>query len=281
MIKYNAEEYAPGIWMLGRHGSFEAASWVLESDGECAVMDMPLSDLKAPAPALQIRQFIDDRGWNCKYLLLSHPHIDHLGTIHEYRDLFPEAQFPVHYSVPMFMRIFAAISKEDKHPDARFNAKIWRAIQKGRGVLWFASFFSKILSEDINELPLGHEVIYMIYGPKHSLADIHHIYRGVWFPGDWWLGDGDPCIDVIAASKAETSIERIQNFLKSKKYLAHTVFPAHANNILRGVDTTEILSSTLKYHKELANTREELHYWKDFDIKMFYCWKFQNEFKET
>ena len=281
-IPYKAECMADGIHLLGIHSEFNVGTWVFESGGECAVMEMPEGTEGEPHPSLQVSQFIKDKGWNLKYLLLSHPHLDHLAGIDDYRNQFPNADFSVHYSVPLFLRIsehYWGSGKGQKMPDIK-NVKVWENIKRERGLQWFLSFFNRILPEDINTLKLGGEPLYMIYGPKHSLADMHHIFKGVWFPGDWWMGKGDPCVDRASSSKAVDSIERLVNFCDSINYKIHSIFPAHANNMMKNIDFKAVLKETSDYHKQFdADNVDDLG-WKDFCIRTFYYYTFQKEFKK-
>jgi len=277
---YNVEKMADGIYLAGIHGKFKVGSWVLESGGECAVMEMPLASKNEPHPSLQVKKFIEDNGWRCKYLLLSHPHLDHCTSIHQYREVFPAADFSVHYSVPLFLRIsenYWGAGKAHKKPET--SGRIWENIKKGRDGQWFLSFFNSLFSEDINVLDLGGEPLYMIYGPKHSLADIHHIFKGVWFSGDWWLGKGDPCIDRASSSKACDSIKRIRDYFKSLSYNIHSIFPAHANNIMRNIDFDKILKETYDYHEKFEKKNPDNLDWKGFCIRTFYYYTFQHEFR--
>ena len=68
-----------GIYLIGVYGSFKVGLWLLESNGECALFEMPEADKDVESPAKIARKIIDQKGWKCKYLFLSHPHIDHSG----------------------------------------------------------------------------------------------------------------------------------------------------------------------------------------------------------
>ncbi len=278
-IPYKSDRMADGIYLVGTHSDLKVGTWVLESGGECAVMEMPMATKGEPEPALQVKQFLDDNGWICKYLLLSHPHLDHCASIHEYRNIFPAADFSVHYSVPLFLRISERYWGQNRGgPKPDLDANAWDKMKKGRGRQWYLSFFNKVLTDDVNTMTLGNEPLYMVYGPKHSLADIHHIFKGVWFPGDWWLGEGDPCIDRAAASKAAESIGQIKSLCKDKNYSVHSIFPSHANNILRNVDFFAVLDKTSAYHERFEKENPDELDWKDFCIKSFYYYTFREEF---
>ena len=116
----------------------------------------------------------------------------------------------------------------------------------------------------------------MIYGPGHSLGDMHYIYRGCWFSGDWWLYEGDPAEDRLASSKAIHSLNLLRDFAIARDYRIHTVFPAHANNIIRNIDFFDIIDRTESYHKKLADERKKQGEvdWSDFDIKALHYWLF-------
>lgn len=276
------QKMADGVYLAGIHGpgsddNTKTGLWILESGGECAVMEMPAPNPEGPSPAETARRIVDEKGWRCRYLLLSHPHIDHDATMGEFRRLFPEAEFPVHYSTPMFLRITEKFWSEGKRGgnDGEFN-KYWEML-KSPGRNWYFHHFTSLLTDDVTALTIGGERIYAIYAPKHSLGDMHYVYRGCWFPGDWWLYEGDPSDDRIASSKAVKSLELLKTFAIARDYGIHTVFPAHANNIIRNADFFDIIERTRRHHADLDAERKskgEID-WSEFDIRSLYYWVFQ------
>ncbi len=272
--RLNLSEMADGVYLAGIYSSFNVGVWILESEGECAIFEMPASSNNSISPALHVKQVAAEKGWKVKYLFLSHPHIDHDASIREFRAVFPDAVFPVHYSCPMFLRITDVFWRENdgKNKPEEF-IRAWKDIKK-IGQDWFVKYFDIILTENVNAFKLGSETIYMIYAPKHSMADTHFIYRGCWFSGDWWLYEGDPCEDKLSAGKAADSLCLLRDFAVLKNYNIHTVFPSHANNILRNVDFFEIISRTLKYHEEEDKKKDGGEDWKKFDIQSLYYYVF-------
>lgn len=268
---------ADGVYLAGTHGTFKVGLWFLESEGECAIMEMPAPNSEGLTPAQLARKIVDEKGWKCKYLLLSHPHIDHDATIREFKELFPEAEFPAHYSSPMFLRITKRFWDEgrDGGRDPEFEGS-WKNIEGKDDPNWYLSFFSIFVKDEVFALKLGCETIYMIYGPGHSLGDMHYIYRGCWFSGDWWLYEGDPAEDRLASSKSLHTLNLLRDFAIAKDYRIHTVFPAHANNIIRDIDFFDIIDRTEAYHKKLAEERKENGEadWSEFDIRLLYYWLF-------
>lgn len=272
--KMELTKMSDGIYLIGIYGSFKVGLWLLESNGECALFEMPEADKNGESPAKIARRIIDQKGWKCKYLFLSHPHIDHSATIREFRETFPEAIFPAHYSLPMYMRVSEHYWTKSKREDKPVEfEEAWKNI-KGNDPLWYLSFYNSITVDDITCYELGCEKIYMIYGPKHSLGDVHYIYRGCWFSGDWWIYEGDPSEDRIASSKAIMSLNRLEDFSILKNYKIHTVFPSHANNILRNVDFHDIITRTRKYQEELEEKRKDGYDWTKFGLKELYYWVF-------
>lgn len=263
-------EFSEGIYLAGTYSEWDVGAWILEAGGECALLEMPPPGEDGALAAAVLRRILDERGWICKYLLLSHPHWDHAATMDVYRKLFPEAAFAVHYSAPLFLRISDACwnSETEENP--------WLSYRSSPGGHWYFSLFDRVITEDTAELELGGEPLYLLYGPKHSLGDVHHIFKGVWFPGDWWLYEGDPCPDRAASSKAVDSLDRLSEFLRRKGYRIHSVFPSHANNILRDVSFEDIFRRTRAYHERYEREHDDGLDWKSFCIKAFYHYVFSD-----
>ena len=261
--KMELTKMSDGIYLIGVYGSFKVGLWLLESNGECALFEMPEANKEGESPAKTARKIIDQKGWKCKYLFLSHSHIDHSATIREFKEVFPEASFPAHYSLPMYMRVsehFWSKSKKEDKP-VEFE-EAWKNI-KGNDPLWYLSFFDSITIDDITCYELGCEKIYMIYGPKHCLGDVHYIYRGCWFSGDWWIYEGDPSDDRIASSKAIISLNRLEDFSIVKDYRIHTVFPSHAK-----------IPKKQTSNEEIEQNRKDGYEWTKFRLKELYYWVF-------
>jgi len=265
------QKITDGIYLAGPFSEWKVGSWILESGRNCAILEMPPPDPGQANPAFKLRRMLKDRDWECRYLLFSHPHWDHTASIAEYRSAFPEARFLVHYSAPLFFKMSEYYwTKGYLIP----QASPWDNVKEICGKEWYIKNFDEVWHTDTYEMALDGEPLYAIYGPKHSLGDIHYIFKGVAFTGDWWLYEGDPCQDLAAGSKAEESILRIQMFLKEKNYHVHSAFPAHGDNMFHHFDFFDALERTLNYHLEYEKEHPEHGEWKDFSIKTLYRYFF-------
>ncbi|MDQ7823980.1 MAG: MBL fold metallo-hydrolase [Candidatus Eremiobacteraeota bacterium] len=270
-MDFKLEEKAEGIFLAGRFSTWKVGAWLLQAGGECAVFEMPPPTTGAEHPAMVVKKALEKRRWKCRYLFFSHPHWDHTASIHEYRQAFPEALFVVHYSAPLFFKMSEYYWTRGHLAPKRSP---WAEVKEKSGKEWFLSSFNEIFFSDILELTLGGEPLFLIYGPKHSLGDVHCVFRGVWCSGDWWLFEGDPCQDRAASSKAEESITRLKSFSLERSYLIHTIFSAHADNLLYGVNLDHVLERTLAYHRDYEKKASDGLDWKNFTIRTLYAYFF-------
>jgi len=265
------ESKADGIYLAGRYSEWLVGAWILASDGECAVMEMPPPTLGEENPAFILKRIIDEKGWKCRYLMFSHPHWDHTASIAEYRTAFPEALFIAHYSAPLFLKMSEYYWTKGY---LVLRESPWANVKEQCGNEWFLNNFNTIYQTDTLELSLGGEPLFFIYAPKHSLGDVHCLFKGVLFTGDWWLYEGDPCQDLAACSKAVQSIERVENFLILKNYHVHSIFSAHGDNLFYNVDVSETLLRTKQYHLKVEEQMPDLRDWKNFGIDILYRYFF-------
>jgi glyoxylase-like metal-dependent hydrolase (beta-lactamase superfamily II) len=265
------EKKADGIYLAGRFSEWLVGAWILESGGECAVMEMPPPTAGDINPALIVKKKLDEKGWKCRYLLFSHPHWDHTASIAEYRKAFPDAIFVAHYSAPLFLKMSEYYWTKGY---LILRESPWDNVKEQCGNEWFLNNFNYIYQSDTLELSLAGEPLYLIYAPKHSLGDVHCLFKGVLFTGDWWLYEGDPCQDLAACSKAVESIERVEKFLTDKDYRAHSIFSAHGDNLFYDIDVAEALTRTRQYHLGVEEKMPDLRDWKNFGIDVLYRYFF-------
>lgn len=263
-----------GVYLAGRFSNWKVGSWVLQSGDECAVLEMPPPTFGQTHPAAIIKKAIKEYGWNCRYLFFSHPHWDHTASIAEYRESFPEAKFIAHYSAPLFLKMSEYYLTKGNF---RLRKSPWNNVKEKSGLFWYIRNFNEIFETNSLKLEIGGEPLYLLYAPKHSLGDVHCIFKGVLFSGDWWFYEGDPCQDLAAATKAEESIIRLENFLNEKKYLVHSVFSAHADNLFYNIDLSQALKRTMEYHKDFNKNIKEYENWKNFDLKILYSYFFPDQ----
>lgn len=260
------EKKAEGIYLAGRFSQWKVGAWILHSGNECAVMEMPPSVFDDENPVSVVKNIIKKRGWICKYLLFSHPHWDHTASIAEYRKAFPDAIFVVHYSAPLFFKM-SEYYWTSGYLLPRWSP--WAEIKEQWGKEWYNNF-EIIFKPDIYELYLDTEPLYLIYAPKHSLGDVHCVFKGVLFSGDWWIYEGDPCEDLAASSKAEYSINRLLDFIRKRDYIIHSIFSAHADNLFFNIDVHDALKRTLEHHLKVQERIPDFKQWREFGLDVLY-----------
>jgi glyoxylase-like metal-dependent hydrolase (beta-lactamase superfamily II) len=268
------KKMAEGVYLAGPFSEWKVGAWVLQSGDECALMEMPPPTEDQENPALILKRLIEKRGWRCRYLFFTHPHWDHTASIGEYRNAFPEASFIAHFSAPLFFKMSEYYWTKG-YLIPRWSP--WSNVKVLCGPEWYISNFNNIFYADMLQLSIAGEPCFLIYGPKHSLGDVHCIFKGILFPGDWWLYEGDPCQDLAAGSKAEESIKRLEDFMKEYDYRIHSVFSAHGDNLLYNIDVHDALHRTLVYHEEMEKKMPEIMEWKDFRIETLFRYFFPAE----
>ena len=264
------EKKAEGVYLAGRFSNWKVGAWILNSGPECLVMEMPPASGTDENPAAAVKQILDENRWRCRYLFFSHPHWDHTASVADYRRLFPDATFIAHYSAPLFLKM-SDYYWTSGNLLPRWSP--WAQVKEQWGEELYMHF-DLVFTTDTYELSLGGEPLYLIYGPKHSLGDVHCIFRGIHFSGDWWIYEGDPCEDLAASSKAESSIRRLMDFTTAKKYVVHSIFPAHADNLMYRVDFQEVMQRTLDYHLKMNERIPEFEKWRDFGLDILYSYFF-------
>jgi glyoxylase-like metal-dependent hydrolase (beta-lactamase superfamily II) len=81
------------------------------------------------------------------------------------------------------------------------------------------------------QFQIGSEVVWLVAAPKHSLADIVTVFRGVAMTGDIELGMLASVTDEVPLATRRRSMRRLQGFEQRIGYHVHSVVSAHLNNV--------------------------------------------------
>lgn len=216
------EKWTDGIYLLRQYNQFKTGLWLLENNGEAAILEMPMYDEPEEKPYKVCQQICKENKINIKYFLCSHAHMDHFSykTYSEFKNNFPKAKF---YLQQRFQKRIANTSR--------------------------TTFFKNHLKLDI-----GGEVLYLIHAPKHSWSDTMVVFKGAVFTGDWELNTIRSVHDgkqySVPYDVRLKSIATMAQFEKKYDYHIHKVFSVHANDKRENVQFTELILDT-KNDREL------------------------------
>ncbi len=84
------------------------------------------------------------------------------------------------------------------------------------------------------QLQLGSEVVWLIAAPKHSLADVVVVYRGVAATGDIELGTLESVTGEVPMATRRKSMRRLREFEDRTGYHVHSVVSAHLDDVRLG-----------------------------------------------
>lgn len=80
-------------------------------------------------------------------------------------------------------------------------------------------------------LLLGGEKVWLVAAPKHSLADVVTIFRGVAMTGDLELGTLDSVTNEVPKRIRKRSMRRLAVFCERTGYHVHSIVSAHLNDV--------------------------------------------------
>lgn len=229
---------ADGIYMIGRYGNPLCATWLLEANGECVLMEMPPFIRRQDRPVEYIKEFIKEEGLKGpKYILCSHSHLDHIYSIFHYKKAFPKAKLLGHtsfyndYFIKSFFYIYWTKNKRI------YGEKI--ANNKG--------LFDEVFSTDFYQIDIGGEPLYLIYAPKHSYEDLMIVFKGTMITGDWTIGPYPDCNDIVASEDKVASIDRLIYIMDNLNYEIHRLFSVHGDNFMYDVDFEAVMKETRNF----------------------------------
>ncbi len=226
---------APGITIFKRYGRFKNACWLLQSGNEAAVVEMPMFKPTERPPYQRTESFTRRRKLRLKYALLSHGHIDHCYTLPHFRACFPNTQFVGHRSFLTDSHFHSLLRRLPGLPYDQWLA--------GRYVL-----FDEVFQGDLWQGDLAGEPLYMIHAPKHSPTDLLIIFRGVMITGDWVVGDLRDCNALVPTEQKKESIQRVRHLVGALGYHVHSMFSAHGDTLMYGVDFQKVMEQSLRVH---------------------------------
>lgn len=225
------EKKHDGIYLVGQYSFVKCGAWLLVDNDECALFEAPEYDPDETPPVDTIKRIIEENNLKLKYVLISHPHRDHIGSVNEYKKAFPEASFIAHKTASYILN--GSCSGQ-----LLVNPGIWKSVPDSDDI--FDHLF-----EDSISLPLGSKTIHQIYAPKHSPGDVLTYFNEVLFTGDWWVLEGDPgsCREVL--EEANDSINHVFEYIEKENLNVRHIFPSHANNMMFDVNLREALYRSL------------------------------------
>ena len=77
------------------------------------------------------------------------------------------------------------------------------------------------------QLPIGDEVVWLVAAPKHSLADVVTVFRGVAMTGDIELGALKSVTAEVTEDVRRRSMKRLREFQERTGYHVHAIVSAH------------------------------------------------------
>lgn len=193
----------PGITLLGVYEPCHCGSYVLHSEDEAFILEMPPCRSKFRSPWKDAKIFLERNQLKLKGLLLSHAHRDHTASYPKFRRTFPNA--PLYY-----------------------HSSFGNEFGLGRSEVVFSS--------PLLELSLGDEKLIILHAPKHSHQDLLVIFRGCICSGDWSMGYAAECNDIVSTETKLRSLAFVKRYLRETNYIVHSSYSAHANEFYRGMD---------------------------------------------
>jgi glyoxylase-like metal-dependent hydrolase (beta-lactamase superfamily II) len=230
------DEIADGITMLRRYGQYRTACWVLQNNGEAAVVEMPPFLGGEKPPFEKAATFLKKNRLHLKYAFISHPHWDHCHTLPWFRDRFPQTIFVGHESF-MLDSYF------------RFMIRNVRIVRADGYVMGGNSIFDVMLEDDFWAGDIGGEPIYVIHAPKHSYSDLLIVFKGAMITGDWFIGDLKDCNALVRSADKVRSINRAMEIIGSLGYNVHMLFSAHGDCLFYDADFFSVMEQSKVNHR--------------------------------
>jgi glyoxylase-like metal-dependent hydrolase (beta-lactamase superfamily II) len=92
------------------------------------------------------------------------------------------------------------------------------------------------------QFQIGNEVVWLVAAPKHSLADVVTIFRGMAMTGDIELGMLESVTQEVPQATRRRSMRRLREFPDRTGYHVHTVVSAHLNDVRVSVNWQELFA---------------------------------------
>jgi hypothetical protein len=91
-------------------------------------------------------------------------------------------------------------------------------------------------------LQIDREVAWLVAAPKHSLADVVTIFRGVAMTGDIELGMLESVTNEVPEQVRRKSLTWLRDFPQRRGYHVHTTVSAHLNSVRREVSWASLFT---------------------------------------
>ena len=92
------------------------------------------------------------------------------------------------------------------------------------------------------QLRIGNEVVWLVAGPKHSLADVVTVFRGVAMTGDIELGKLESSINEVPMATRRKSIRWLRGFEERHGYHVHSTVSAHVTSVRKNVNWVDLFT---------------------------------------
>ncbi len=182
-------------------GMLRTNCYIVYSEGKCAVID-------PGAQADKIVSAISEIGAEPQYILLTHPHFDHIGAVKELCATYPN--------------IKVCIGEGDL-PELENAAESFAAAVKGNREK-YTDFTADILLNDGDSIAVGAETFTVISTPGHTRAGVCYLCGDELFTGDTLFREEVGRCDLVGGD--------YHTILRSVKRLAamsgeYNVYPGH------------------------------------------------------
>ncbi len=87
---------------------------------------------------------------------------------------------------------------------------------------------------------IGVESAWLVAAPKHSLADVATVFRGVAMTGDIELGTLDSVTDEVPMRTRRRSMAWLRDFPMRQGYHVHSIISAHLNDVRTAVNWPDL-----------------------------------------
>lgn len=229
------KQVAPGFTILKRYGPYKNACWVLENNGEAAVVEFPMYSPGEKPPAERLAAYLRTHKLHLKYALVTHGHVDHCKSLPEFRLRFPGTHFVTHRSMIGDSNFLRIMSRSPVLPHQAWNDGTF-------------SLFDELFDGTLWSGHLGGEPLHLIYAPKHSYTDQLVVFRGGMITGDWYLGDLRDCNAIVKPEHKRQAIDSALHTVRQIGHNVHMMFSGHGDCLYYQVNFAEMMQRSKVAH---------------------------------
>jgi hydroxyacylglutathione hydrolase len=211
------KQWFEGIHLLGQFDWVKTGCWLLEHNGEAAILEVPPAGQNQKSAAEVAKAAVKKFKVRVKHILCTHAHQDHftVDTFREMRYAFPDAE-------PVLEEGFRR---------------------------WLPGHDGIRYTNQPTRLELAGEPLYLVPAPKHSHTDTIVIFRGTACTGDWELNTIRSVHDGrrwgVPRDIKEASVRMMTRFSRDFGYQVHRIFSVHGNDRRENVHFTQLMEETL------------------------------------